>query len=148
MAFSQGNMPLVPSIPGQYSTTDNIVWTKTTSDRHSMSEDLEGSLSEALLDPESELVRQQMLYLLLAKKGRPPPPKPPQTPPPAQNSNSSDGPPLYIPTIGFENRATRQRNIQEFVSASDQYRLGFSARTKHIGGIAEMEGDSIHEMRA
>jgi hypothetical protein len=82
-----------------------------------------------------------MLYLLFANKGHPPPP-----PPPTQSPNPGDDPPLYIPTIGFENRATRQRNIQEFVSASDQYRLGFSARTKHIEGIAELEAAYVHEM--
>jgi hypothetical protein len=141
MVHFHGNMPTAQSIPGRYLSPDDIGRTTSTSGGNSLSEDAEGALSEALLDPESEHVRQQMLYLLFANKGHPPPP-----PLPTQSPNSGDDPPLYIPAIGFENRATRQRNIQEFVSASDQYRLGFSARTKHIEGVAELEAAYVHEM--
>lgn len=144
MAFSQATTPALPLVPAKYLTPDDVGRTMTTSGSHSNSEDAEGAISEALLDPESENVRQQMLYLLYPKRGRPPAPKQAPPPPPTQYSTLGFTPPLYIPTIGFENRATQQRNIQEFVSASDQHRLGFYANTKHLAGTFEMQGDSFY----
>lgn len=145
MAFSRATTPALPLVLGKYLTPDDVGRTATTSGSHLNSEDAEGTISEALLDPESENVRQQMLYLLYPKRGRPPAPKqPPPPPPPTHYSTLSITPPLYIPTIGFENRATQQRNIQEFVSASDQHRLGFYTNTKHLAGTFEMQGDSFY----
>jgi predicted acylesterase/phospholipase RssA len=132
----------VPRIPGVYLTPDDIGSTLATDQNHNVAEEVDENLSEALLDPESERVRQQMLYLLLGNKGRPPPTHRESVPVKSKATDLADAPTLYIPTIGFENRATRQKNIQEFVSASDQYRLGFSARTKHTPGIFELDGDS------
>ena len=135
-----------PQIPGEHMTPENIGSTPGIV----VSEDTNESLSEALLDPESEHVRQQMLYLLLKNKGRPLPPKreSPSVKDEGPGPALEGGEPLYIPTIGFENRATKQRSVQEFVSAGDQYRLGFSAQTRDIPGVFELDVNKpeVHEL--
>jgi hypothetical protein len=81
------NAPPLPMRPSKYSSAESV------------SANTGADLNDPLPDAENEHLRQQLLYLLLRPQGRE---KPPPYVPPEQG-------PLYIPTLTFENRATKQR---------------------------------------
>jgi hypothetical protein len=86
-ARSSENAPPLPMIPSKYYSAESV------------SANTGVGLNGPLPDAENEHLRQQLLYLLLRPQGRE---KPPPYVPPEQG-------PLYIPTLTFENRATKQR---------------------------------------
>jgi hypothetical protein len=87
MVGSSENAPPLPPRPSKYYSAESV------------SADTGADLNDPLPDAENEHLRQQFLYLLLRPQGRE---KPAPYTPPEQG-------PLYIPTLAFENRATKQR---------------------------------------
>jgi hypothetical protein len=87
MVGSSENAPPLPPRPSKYYSAESV------------STDTGADLNDPLPDAENEHLRQQFLYLLLRPQGRG---KPAPYMPPEQG-------PLYIPTLAFEDRATKQR---------------------------------------
>lgn len=121
---SSENAPPLPMRPAKYYSAESV------------SANTGADLNDPLPDAENEHLRQQLLYLLLRPQGRE---KPPPYVPPEQG-------PLYIPTLTFENRATKQRVTSpgsgqpstpaELDSRSTVRRL------REVPGVHEMDGTS------
>jgi hypothetical protein len=123
---SNENAPPLSMIPSKYYPAESV------------SANAGANLSDPLADAENEHLRQQLLYPLLRPRGRE---KPTPYVPPEQG-------PLYIPTLTFENRATKQRVLSpELGHSSTPAELdSWNAvrRLKEIPGVHEMDGSSSH----
>jgi hypothetical protein len=122
MAGSSENAPPLPTIPSKYYSAESV------------SANTGADLNDPLPDAENEHLRQQLLYLLLRPQGRE---KPPPYVPPEQG-------PLYIPTLAFENRATKQRVLspgsEQSTTPAELDSRSAVRRLREIPGVYEMDG--------
>jgi hypothetical protein len=119
-ARSSENAPPLPTRPSKYHSPESV------------SANTGDDLNDPLPDAENEHLRQQLLYLLLRPQGRE---KPPPYVPPGQG-------PLYIPTLAFENRATKQRVLNPGSGQSstpvELDSRSAAPRLREIPGVHEM----------